>query len=243
MSALLLIAALSSPASAAPKLDAHALVRDVETAARGKTSHAVATMRVKTEFWERTLSMEMWGEGRETFLAVIRAPKKERGTGTLKRDGEVWNYLPKIDRLIKVPASLMGDSWMGSHLTNDDLVKEDKIEELFSLEVAGQTGSTVTIRAVPKKDAAVVWGKIVYRIDLSRRVALDVEYFDEDGEKIRTLAFDRVKTVAGRSVPMRVRVLPVERPDEITEIVYESLELDLPLKKDLFSLRSLRRRR
>ncbi|MCR4294710.1 MAG: outer membrane lipoprotein-sorting protein [Elusimicrobia bacterium] len=240
---LLALALLAFPCRAAETLDAKALIREIETSARGKTSHALAEMRIKTEFWERSLMMEMWGEGRERFLAVIRSPKKERGTGTLKRDEEVWNFLPKIDRLIKVPSSLMGDSWMGSHITNDDLVKEDKIEVLFDLSILSRSGDTAVISAVPKPNAAVVWGKIVYHADLARRVALSVEYFDEDGAKVRTMTFDRVETVAGRSVPMRIRVVPVGGEGEFTEILYKKLELDIPLEKGLFTVRSLRRRR
>ncbi|MFH2203406.1 MAG: outer membrane lipoprotein-sorting protein [Elusimicrobiota bacterium] len=245
MGAILVLASLlcAVSVSAADKpLDAKALIKDIETAARGKTSHAVAAMRIKTEYWERELKMEMWGEGREKFLAVIREPKKERGTATLKRDDEVWNFLPKIDRLIKVPSSLMGDSWMGSHITNDDLVKEDKIEELFDLEIVSHEGSIVVIGATPKPDAAVVWGRIVYRADLERRVALSVDYFDEDGAKIRTMVFDKVEKIAGRFVPLRMRIQPVEDEGEFTEIVYDTLQLDVPLKAGLFSVRSLRKK-
>ncbi len=240
---ILLLGAPLGDARAAEPLDAKALILEIETANRGKTSHALSTMRIKTEYWERTLKMEMWGEGRERFLAVIRSPKKERGTGTLKRDDEMWNYFPKIDRLIKVPSSLMGDSWMGSHITNDDLVKEDKIEELFTLSILSRKGRVVMINAVPKPDAAVVWGRIVYRADIERRVALDIDYYDEDGVKVRTMVMDQVEKIAGRWVPLRMRVLPVEDPGEFTEIIYDKLELDIPLKKGLFSLRSLRRRR
>lgn len=240
---LISLALLAAPSHAGQKIDAKALIKEIETSTRGNTSHALSTMRIKTEFWERTLKMEMWGKGRERFLAIIRSPKKERGTGTLKRDDEVWNFLPKIDRLIKVPSSLMGDSWMGSHITNDDLVKEAKIEELFDLEVLASDDNTATIEAIPKPDAAVVWGKIVYHVDLKRRVALHVDYYDEDGVKVRTMTFDRVKKIAGRNVPMRMLVVPVEEEGEFTEILYQKLELDIPLKKGLFTIRSLRRRR
>ncbi len=104
-------------------------------------------------------------------------------------------------------------------------------------------GRVVVINAVPKPDAAVVWGRIVYRADIERRVALDIDYYDEDGVKVRTMVMDQVEKIAGRWVPLRMRVLPVEDPGEFTEILYDKLELDIPLKKGLFSLRSLRRRR
>ncbi|MBI5210658.1 MAG: outer membrane lipoprotein-sorting protein [Elusimicrobia bacterium] len=243
LAAALALATILPPPASGETLDVKALVREVETQYRGKTSHALSRMRIATEFWTRDLTMEMWGQGREKFLAVIRAPKKERDTATLKRDGEVWNFLPKIDRLMKIPSSLMGDSWMGSHLTNDDLVKEDKIEELFDLSVVRVEGSTVTIQADPKPDAAVVWGRIVYRIDRGRVLALDVVYFDEDLKKARTLSFDRVERVAGKWLPLRMVIQPVDKPMERTEILYESIEFDLPLDDGLFSLRSLRRRR
>ncbi|MBI4679197.1 MAG: outer membrane lipoprotein-sorting protein [Elusimicrobia bacterium] len=241
--AALLLAALPLAAEPVGGIDAKALVREVETQYRGKTSHGTARMRIATEHWKRELTMEMWGEGRERFLAVIRQPKKERDTATLKRAGEVWNYLPKIDRLMKIPSSLMGDSWMGSHLTNDDLVKEDKTEELFDLKVLSVEGSTVTIQADPKPDAAVVWGRLVYRIDRERVIGIDVTYFDEELASARAMVFDRVEKVEGRWLPLRMRITPTTKPKESTEILYERIEFDSPLDPDLFSLRSLRKKR
>jgi len=223
-------------------LDAQALVRQVETQYQSATSHSTMHMKVITDAYTREMTLEGWSEGRDKFLAVILAPKKDEGTATLKIGDEMWNYLPKIDRIMKIPSSLMGDRWMGSHLTNDDLVKENKIDELYTFKTDKVENDVVAIVCTPKPDAAIVWDKVIYRIDLSKKIPVDIQYFDEKGELVRTMTFDRVKKVSGRWIPMRMVIRPVDKPDEMTELVYENLEFDVKLDKDLFSLQSLRRR-
>ena len=228
-------------AETSEKLDAQALIRQVETQYQGETSHTIMHMKVVTEAYSREMTLEGWSEGRDRFLAKILAPKKDEGTATLKIGDEMWNYLPKIDRLIKIPSSLMGDSWMGSHLTNDDLVKENKIDELYTFEIEKVEKPMATIICTPKPDAAVVWDKVVYRIDIDKKIPIDVTYFDESGKPVRTMTFDMVKQVSRRWVPMRMKVQPTEKPGEMTELTYENLEFDVKLPKDYFSIRSLRR--
>lgn len=223
-------------------LNAQEIVRQIETQYQGETSHTIMIMNVVTEAWSRKLRMEAWSEGRDKFLATILSPKKEAGTATLKINDDMWNYLPRIDRLMKIPSSLMGDSWMGSHLTNDDLVKENKIDELYTLEIERIEGQVVTISCTPKPDAAIVWGRVVYQADMAKKIPITIDYYDEDGELVRTMSFDRVERISGRWIPLRMSVRPVEEPDEKTELVYESLEFDVTLPKDLFSVQSLRRR-
>ncbi len=223
-------------------LNAQEIVRQIETQYQGETSHTIMTMNVVTEAWSRELRMEAWSEGRNKFLATILSPKKEAGTATLKINDDMWNYLPRIDRLMKVPSSLMGDSWMGSHLTNDDLVKENKIDELYTFEVEGIDGQIVSIGCTPKPEAAIVWGRVVYKADMDKKIPITIYYYDEDGELVRTMSFDRVERISGRWIPLRMSVRPVDEPDEKTELMYENLEFDVTLPKDLFSVQSLRRR-
>ena len=230
-----------SKAETAP-LDAETLVRQIETQYQGNTSHGVAKMRVVTQDWTRELKLEAWGEGRDKFLVRILEPQKEAGIGTLKIGDDIWNYLPKIDRLLKVPSALMGEGWMGSHLTNDDLVKESKVDQLYSFSILFADDNTASIVAMPKPDAVVVWGKIVYTADHVNMVPHRVEYFDEDGVLMRTTTFADVRQVAGRKIPLTMRVVPTDAPGEYTEFRYESLTMDVKLSEDLFSLRSLRRR-
>ena len=218
------------------------LIRKVETQYQGNNSHAKIRMKVITNVWSREITLEAWSEGRDKFIAKILAPKKEAGTATLKIKDEIWNYLPKIDRLMKIPSSLMGDRWMGSHLTNDDLVKESKMDELYTFEAEKIENSVATIICTPKTDAAVVWDRVVYRIDLEKTVPISVDYYDEDGDLVRTITFEQVENISGRWVPMVMEIRPVDEPDEMTEMIYESLEFDIKLPENLFSVQSLRRR-
>lgn len=229
-------------ASSAQALDLHKLIREVEDQYTGRSSHARMTMDVVSEHWRRRLEMEAWSLGRERFLVKILGPAKERGVATLKVDRQVWNYLPRVDRVIKIPPSLMGGSWMGSNITNNDLVKEAHIDEDYNFKLLEETGRYWEVEGIPKPDAAVVWGKIVYRIAKAGRVPLLIEYFDEKGIKVREIRFDDVRKVQGRMIPLRMTVQPEDKPKEKTVLQYTQIEFDLPLKKNFFSLRSLKDR-
>ncbi|HOY65871.1 MAG TPA: outer membrane lipoprotein-sorting protein [Candidatus Ozemobacteraceae bacterium] len=234
-------AAGAAVASGSPAIDAAALIRKIETQYQGRSSHGTISMTIRTSQWSRTLVMEAWSEGRDRFLTRILDPRKERGTCTLKVGNDIWNYFPRIDRLVKIPSSLMGDRWMGSHLTNDDLVKENKVDELYELAVERREGTNVTIVGVPRPAAAVVWGKIRYEADLEREVPVRVTYFDEENRLVRTMTFTDLQRIDGRWLPMRFTIRPEEEPDEETVLAYENLTFDLPLEQGLFSIQRLRR--
>jgi len=222
-------------------LDVEALVRQVEQQYMGASSRAQTTMLVKTSHWERSLEMEAWSLDRDYFLVRIIEPAKERDVATLKRYREVWNYLPKVDRVIKVPPSMMGGSWMGSHITNDDLVKANHIEKDYNLRLIEETETYFLVECLPKTDAAVVWGKIVYRINKTPQVPEQVDYYDEEMVRVREIHFDDVQQIGDRIVPMRLTVLPLEKPDEQTILHYRELVFDLPLDETYFSLRNLKK--
>ena len=221
-------------------LDVQAMIREIEQQYMGASSRARTTMQVRTAHWERALEMEAWSLGRDYFLVRILEPAKERDLATLKRDREVWNYLPKVDRVIKVPPSMMGGSWMGSHITNDDLVKANHIDEDYLLRLRTETETHYDVECLPRPEAAVVWGKIVYRIRKAPLVPEQVDYYDEAMIHVRAMHFDDVQTVSGRTVPLKLTVRPVEKPDEFTVMHYHELVYDLDLDETFFSLRSLR---
>ncbi len=236
---LSIILTFASPSSA---FDVEALIRDVEKQYTGASSRAKTTMQVKTNHWERTLRMEAWSLERDYFLVRILEPAKERGVATLKRYREVWNYLPKVDRVIKVPPSMMGGSWMGSHITNDDLVKANHIEKDYDLTLLEETETHYIVECLPKPDAAVVWGKIIYRILKQPQVPDLVAYFDEEMVRVREIHFDDIRTVGERTIPMRMTVLPLEKPAEKTILQYTELVFDLAIEEKYFSLRNLKNR-
>ncbi|MDN5278175.1 MAG: hypothetical protein PWR01_2140 [Clostridiales bacterium] len=224
------------------ELSAKELVTKIETQYQGKTSHGRTKMLIKTRHWQRTLEMESWSEGRDKFLTRILAPSKERGTCTLKVDDNIWNYLPRIDRMIKIPSSLMGESWMGSHLTNDDLVKENKIDQLYKLAIIASSTERITIEGIPLPQAAVVWGKIIYVVDPQKLIPIYIDYFDEEGVKVRTINFSEPALIDQRWIPKVMRIIPLEKPEEFTEMQYIEIEFDVSLSDGLFSLKSLRNR-
>lgn len=218
------------------------LLAGTDDIARGNSSIAVMVMEVKTARYERTVKMKAWSEGTDNSLIQILEPAKEAGISTLKVGDNIWNYLPKVDRTMKVPAGMMSGSWMGSHISNDDLVKESRLSEDFDYEITeqptGDTGRWV-IELVPKEDAAVVWGKIVAVIGADR-IPVEIAYHDEDGELVRTMTYSDVREIGGRTIPTRFTVTPADKPGEYTSISYDSLEFDVDIPDSTFSLQALR---
>jgi len=241
----LLVALLTS--LPAPAIEVDELIRHIDRLWRGETSHAQMTMTVKTRRYERSMTMEAWSRGKDYSLVVIREPVKDRGIATLKVKENIWNYLPKINRVTKVPSSMMSGSWMGSHFTNDDLVKESTFEDDYdsriTFEGEREGRSIYELTSLPKPDAAVVWGKVVMEIDQSTLAPCRAFYYDEDGTLIRTLIFDQDRTIDGRVVPMRLLLQPEDKPDESTAIVYQEIRFGVPLESSFFSLQSLQQRR
>jgi outer membrane lipoprotein-sorting protein len=212
---------------------------------RGASSHGVFAMKVVTAHYTREMVMEGWTKGKDYSLIRILSPRKEQGTATLKADRDIWNYLPKVRRVIKVPSSMMGGSWMGSHFTNDDLVKESRMADDYDHEVtfnAIRDGSPVIdITLIPKPEAAVVWGKVVVTVTEPDFMPLKVNYYDEDLVMTRTMTYSDPAELGGRTLPSRLRILPVDKEGEFTEIVYREMRFNLDLADDVFTLRNLQR--
>jgi hypothetical protein len=223
------------------------LIRHIDRLWRGETSRANMSMTVKTRRYERTMTMEAWSRGKDYSLVLIREPVKDKGIATLKVEENIWNYLPKINRVTKVPSSMMSGSWMGSHFTNDDLVKESTFEDDYDSTITFEgerDGKAIyEMTAMPKPDAAVVWGKVVMLISQQSLAPFEARYYDEEGVLIRTMVFDQPQLIDGRTVPMRMSLQPEEKPDESTVIVYHDIVFGVELEPTFFSLQNLKRRR
>jgi len=213
---------------------------------RGDSSYAVVTMRVKTEHYTRTMRMEGWSKGKEKTLFRVLEPLREKGTMTLKSDNHIYTYLPKTDRTIRLTSGMMMGSWMGSHLTNDDLVKEARLEEDYdasiSFEGVRDGQEIIEFTLTPKPDAPVVWGKLLLTILADSYTPLEERYFDEDMQLARTFTFTDMKLLSGKMRPALLRVVPADRPDEYTEFIYEELELNIEVSDAMFTKASLKRR-
>lgn len=244
----LLVALLTSVAPAWAETPDDALIEDLLRATddtnRGESSVAVIEMHVKTSRYERTMRMKAWSKGTEHSLIRILEPAKDAGVATLKVEENLWNYLPKVDRTMKVPSGMMGSSWMGSHLTNDDLVREARLSEDFTYTLTARPeggSANYVISCVPKPDAPVVWGKVVATVRPDK-VPVKIEYFDEDDELVRTMEYSNVKTVDGRLTPLTFRVVPHDKPGEFTEMRFTELEIGLDLADSVFTLQALKQK-
>ena len=235
---------LSLPISAAAQRTPREIVDYVDRVLRGNSSHGKITMEVVTAHWQRRMDLAVWSLGTDYALIRIAAPPKDAGTATLKAGTEIWNYLPRVDRVIKLPSSLMGQAWMGSHFTNDDLVKESRIIEDYDITI-GFEGMRQGVPVwefvlTPKPDAAVIWGRIEEQVRRDNMMPTWARYYDERGTLSRTITFTEFRTLGGRLVPTVMTVVPTDKPDERTVIRYRDLAFDIGLEPSFFSLRQLR---
>lgn len=210
---------------------------------RSESSHAQITMTVVRKRGTRTLTIESWSLGDDDALMVIRQPAREAGTATLRTADGLWNYAPRADRLIRIPSGLLSESWMGSHFTNDDLLRETSYLDDHDATLAWVTRDgerLLEVTMTPHADAPVVYTRLVFLITPGTLTPRRADYYDGD-ELIRSMIFDRVQTVSGRRIPMRLVLQPADEPAEHTEVVYDELQLDVSVDRDLFSRRGLRR--
>jgi outer membrane lipoprotein-sorting protein len=243
LTAVLTLGCLAVWTTASAQPDAREIVERIDRLMRGDSSRGVATMEVVTEHWERTMTMEMWSLGTDYSLVRLRAPAKDAGTATLMAEDDIWNYLPKVDRSIKIPSSMMGGAWMGSHFTNDDLVQESQMIDVYDAEVAfdGERDGVMVweLRLTPKPEAAVVWGSLEFLVGQDDNLPRWAKYYDEDGELVRTMDYSEVTEFGGRLVPAVMNMQPADKPGERTTIRYEELDFDIEIDESFFSLRTL----
>ncbi len=228
-------------------VDVEQIVKRSEDAIRGKTSHAVFEMTIVTPYYKRTLKLESWWVGTQKALIVVRAPRKEAGNKTLKIGNELWNYLRNTETVIKLPPSMLLQSWNGSDFTNDDLVRESSIVRDYQLTLLGEEpvdGELCwKIEGIPRPEAAVVWGKIRYWVRKSDGLPARVEFYDEKGTLIRHLEYHDFKVLGGRKIPTRWLMVNDVKPGRYTEIRILDIQFDIKIPSRIFSLRELERGR
>ncbi len=223
--------------------DAKDIVRDAIDHWRGTTSQGAMTMTIHRPDWERSMSMQSWTQGEKRSLVRVTAPRKDRGNGTLMDGNKMWSFSPKINRVIKVPSSMMSQSWMGSDFSNKDISRADDIVEQYdhTLLSEAQIDDHVAyeIQAIPHEDAAVVWGKevLVVRDD---NVLIEHRFYDQDGELVKALRTLEIGQMGGRTVAVQQRMEKADAPDEWTEIIVDSVQFDIELNDNVFTLSNLR---
>jgi len=234
---------LGSPATLAGQPTARDLVQQAMDHWRGLTSHSEMTMTIHRPDWERSMTLESWSKGDKLSLVRVLEPKRDAGNATLLNGNSMWTFTPKINRVIKIPSSMMSQSWMGSDFSNKDIAKSTDIIDQYDHELTrveerdGHTFYTVT--AIPHEDAAIVWGKevLVIRDDY---VLMEEQYWDQEGVLVKALHTLDVEEMGGRQVARVMRMGNVEKPAEWTEIVAHSIEFNIGLPDNLFTLSNLR---
>lgn len=224
-------------------IDINEIVRKIDQLYRSSTSFADFEMEIITPHWKRTLKMDSWSEGTDKTFIRIREPKKEKGLATLRVENEMWNYLPKTNKVIKIPPSMMMSSWMGSDFTNDDLVKEFSLFEDYSyefIEPEGASEELYYVNCIPREDLPIVWGNIVIAARKADYIPIWQKYYDEKGNLMRVWTFSEITTFGDRKIPAVMEMVPQNKENHKTVIRYISLEFDKPLDPEIFSLRNLR---
>ncbi len=226
-----------------PELDIKEIVDRVDRILRSDTSTSRVEMSIETPNWKRTLTMDMWTEGLNKTLIRILGPAKDRGVTTLRVETEMWNFFPKINKVMKVPPSMMMSSWMGSDFTNDDLVKESSMLRDYDYRLLDDPDPDhYYVELIPKADIPIVWGKIIITARKSDYIPVREEFYDEDGTKMRVMELKEIKPMGGRTVPTVIELIPLNKKNRRTIIRYISAEFDAPLDKDIFTLRTLKKR-
>ena len=240
---LLIMAHLAS--ISAQEVTAKDIIDYADKLMRGNSSYAEMEMTIIRPKWQRSLKFKSWSKGIDYALIYVTYPANEKGHTFLKRNKEMWNYIPSIERMIKIPTGMMMQSWMGSDLTNDDLVKGASIVEDYTHKITKQDTLNgypcYVIELTPKEDAAVVWGKIVSWVTKTGYMTLKNEYFDEDGYLINRELLNQIKHVGDRTMPTRFEIVPVDKKGHKTVMEFSNLKFEIPLEDNFFSIQNMKR--
>ncbi|MBY5991227.1 outer membrane lipoprotein-sorting protein [Ferrimonas balearica] len=234
-----LLALLLTPLANAASLDPSEIVHLSDQQMRGESSYSEMTMNIVRPEWTRSMSMKSWTKGQELSLVLVTAPARDKGSASLKRQREMWNWIPGIERVIKIAPSMLGQSWMGSDFTNDDLINQSSIVVDYTHQLVGQepydNEATWVIDALAKPDAPVVWSKVRLWISQESYLQRQVAFYDEFDELVNTLKTYDVRELGGRAVATRMEMIPADKPGQKTEILTHSAQFDFAIDDAFFS--------
>jgi len=245
--ALLIMLSFARGAISAEELTGKEIVKRADDLMRGNSLQGRYVMTVTTPGWTRRLELDVWEKGREKTFIRILSPAKESGISTLRIKESMWNYLPNVERTIKIPPSMMLQPWMGSDFANDDLVKESSIIDDYDHTILAEEdmGGNISykIELIPKPEAAVTWGKIIYWVRKNDFVPLKEEYYKENGELIKILEYSEIKKMNDRSIPVIWKMTPVKKEGCRTVIEVADVKYDLPIGDPIFTMENLKNTR
>lgn len=220
------------------------IIENVDRLFRSDTSWSRMTMRIETPNWQRSLNMELWTEGLDKTFVRILSPRKEAGTATLRVENEMWNYFPKINKVMKVPPSMMMSSWMGSDFTNDDLVKESSMKRDYNASLINPEDAEegyYYVQFIPNEDSPIVWGRIVAKVRKNDYIPVKEDFYDEKGKLMRVMNLSDIGPMGGKVIPATMELIPLNKKGYKTIVTYTDAVFDKALPTDTFTLRNLQK--
>ena len=235
----------SNSTNAQETLTAKEIIQKADEKVRGKTNTSVMVMEIIRPTWKRSVSMKSWGRGLDFSMTYITAPAKDKGQVFMKRKTEMWNWMPAIGRMIKIPASMMSQGWMGSDYTNDDILKESSIVVDYTHKISSEENidghDCYKIEMTPHEDAAVIWGKVFKWITQDEYIQIKSEYYDEDNDLVKSDFSYDFKMMDGRLIPTRIEIIPADEEGKKTVIYIRETKFDIELPESFFSQQQMKR--
>jgi outer membrane lipoprotein-sorting protein len=221
--------------------EAEEIIKKVDANMRGNDIYMKMTMNVVYYGHKRSMKMEMWGKSDKKSFVKVLYPPKDKGITFLSLNNQMWQYIPKIERIIKIPPSMMLQNWMGSDITNDDMARQSSIVDDYTPKILKTKENIVIIELDPKPNAAVVWGKIISNIDTYTYTSQKDSYFDEDGKEVRTITYKDVKKIKRYYLPTYWLIKPIDKKENYTEIIIQDVQYDTNITDEYFTKSALKR--
>ena len=226
-------------------LSAKEIIIKADELTRGKTNESVMKMEIIRPTWKRSVTMKSWGRGMNYSMTYITSPAKDKGSVFMKRKTEMWNWMPSISRMIKIPSSMMSQGWMGSDYTNDDILKESSIVHDYTHAIVGEEKlegfDCYKIELTPKEDAAVIWGKVLMWIVKDKYIQVRTEFYDEDDDLIKSNFGHDFKIMDGRLIPTIIEIVPADEEGKKTVMYIQEMKFDIDLPESFFSQQKMKR--
>lgn len=220
------------------------VVTKMDQKLKGKSSKVESKITIVRPTYSKEMTMVSWTKGKDYSMTYIISPKRDQGSTFLNRKKEVWSYTPSIERIIKLPPSMMSQNWMGTDFTNDDLVKQSSIVSDYTHKIVGSETlegyDCYKIAMTPKETAAVVWGKVLIWVDKTEYMQMKSEYYDEDGYLVNTLVGKSPKDFDGKLLPSIMEMIPADKPGNKTIMTTVSMKFDIPVDESFFTNRNMK---
>lgn len=224
--------------------DAKQIVSKADEKFRGKSNYSEMTLEVIRPKWTRSYSMKSWSLGNDYSMVVITAPASDKGQAFLKRMKDLWSWNPAVNRMIKMPPSMMSQGWMGSDISNDDLMRQSSLVNDYSHKIVGnETVSSqecYKIELIPNENANVIWGKINMWISKSDFLVMKSEYYDDEMELVHTELASDIKTMDSRTIPTKIEIIPASDDSQKTILYFKVIDFDVTINESFFSQQNMK---